>query len=208
MTSKTTFLEGWFWFKFNVLGLVLDMVLKFYTSVAKRLKLKVRKFWWLIPAFVEIKGEKLVGGHFNPYPPFLNGINWIKQHPLRERKCKFKIDKITYSKHSVELCITLPKISLQCILIKRRDFNNLTECIVAEIIFNNKKCFFTCICMSPLFQNHDQLGSFSFDVRDSRPTCFVMFGDFNANSQNGFRETMSNSWSKNRYLNCRLQSAY
>ena len=98
MTSKTTFLEGWFWFKFNVLGLVLDMVLKFYISVAKRLKLKVRKFWWLIPAFVEIKGEKLVGGHFNPYPPFLNGINWIKQHPLRERKCKFKIDKITYSK--------------------------------------------------------------------------------------------------------------
>ena len=37
------------------------MALKFYISVAKGLKLKVRKFWWLIPTFVEITGEKLVG---------------------------------------------------------------------------------------------------------------------------------------------------
>ena len=41
--------------------------------------------------------------------------NYIK-HPLKERRCKFKIDKINYSKRSVEECITLPKISLQCIV--------------------------------------------------------------------------------------------
>ena len=37
------------------------MALNIYTSVAKGSKLKVRKLCGLIPAFVEIKGEKLVG---------------------------------------------------------------------------------------------------------------------------------------------------
>ena len=36
------------------------MALKFYTSVEKGLKLKVKKFWWLIPTFLEVTGEKLV----------------------------------------------------------------------------------------------------------------------------------------------------
>ena len=40
------------------------MVLKFYTSLAKVLKLKVRKFWKLIPTFVEVTEEKLVGRPF------------------------------------------------------------------------------------------------------------------------------------------------
>ena len=35
--------------------------LKFYTSVAKGLKLKVRKFLGLISTFVEVTGGKLVG---------------------------------------------------------------------------------------------------------------------------------------------------
>ena len=61
MTTKITFFEGWSWLKFNNLGLTLGVVLEFYTSVAKRLKLKVRKFWGLIPTFVEVTGEKLVG---------------------------------------------------------------------------------------------------------------------------------------------------
>ena len=42
--QKKQFFEGCSWFKFNNLGLALLMTLKFYTSVAKRLKLKVRKF--------------------------------------------------------------------------------------------------------------------------------------------------------------------
>ena len=35
--------EGWSWFNVNNLGLALGMALKFYSSVAKRLKLKVKK---------------------------------------------------------------------------------------------------------------------------------------------------------------------
>ena len=36
------------------------MALKFYTGVAKEMKLIVRKFWGLIPTFVEVTWEKLV----------------------------------------------------------------------------------------------------------------------------------------------------
>ena len=42
------------------------------------------------------------------------------KHPLKERRCKFKIYKITYSMCSIEQRIKLPKISLHCIL-KMRD---------------------------------------------------------------------------------------
>ena len=65
MTRITTFFEGWSWFKFNSLGLALGVALKFYTSVAKGLKRKIRKFWRLIPTFVEVKEEKLVEGDLN-----------------------------------------------------------------------------------------------------------------------------------------------
>ena len=50
--QKNLFFEGYSWFKFNNLGLALGMALKFYTSVSKEFKLKVRKFWGLIPTFV------------------------------------------------------------------------------------------------------------------------------------------------------------
>ena len=56
----TSILQGFdrlSWFKFNNLGLALGIEFKFYTSVAKGLKLKVRKFWRLIPTFVEVTGE-------------------------------------------------------------------------------------------------------------------------------------------------------
>ena len=66
MNKKTAFFEGWTWFKFNNLGLALGMNLKFYTSVAKGLILKVRKFWGLVPTFVEVTWEKLVGDLFGP----------------------------------------------------------------------------------------------------------------------------------------------
>ena len=71
MTRKTAFFEEWSWFKFNNLGLALGTNLKFYASVAKGLKLKLRKFWRLIPTFVEVTGEKLVGWavlHPPPHP--------------------------------------------------------------------------------------------------------------------------------------------
>ena len=59
MTRKIAFFEGWSWFKFNNLGLALGTNLKFYTSVAKGLKLKVRKFLGLNPTFVGITEQKL-----------------------------------------------------------------------------------------------------------------------------------------------------
>ena len=68
LTSKNTYFEGWSSFKFNNLGLALAMALKFYTSWAKGLKLKVRKFLELMSTFVEITGEKLIGGTFLPLP--------------------------------------------------------------------------------------------------------------------------------------------
>ena len=37
------------------------MALKLYTVVSKGRKLKVRKFWGLIPTFVEVTGENMVG---------------------------------------------------------------------------------------------------------------------------------------------------
>ena len=69
MTSPTNFylvtqIERKSWFKFNNLGLALGTNLKFYTSVAKGLKLKVRKCWGLILTFAEVTGEKLIGGPF------------------------------------------------------------------------------------------------------------------------------------------------
>ena len=43
------------------------MTFKFYTSIAKVLNLKVKKCWGVIPTFVELTEEKLVGGSF-PHP--------------------------------------------------------------------------------------------------------------------------------------------
>ena len=42
----------------NNLGLALGAKFKFYTIVTNALKLKVRKFWGLIPTFVEVTREK------------------------------------------------------------------------------------------------------------------------------------------------------
>ena len=61
MILKTTFLKGWSWLKFNNLGLGLAMVLKFYASVPKTLKLNVRMFLGLIPTNIEVTEEKRVG---------------------------------------------------------------------------------------------------------------------------------------------------
>ena len=56
----SAFFKGWSWFTFNNLELALGRDLNFYTSVVKRLELKVRKLWGLISTFVEVTGEKLV----------------------------------------------------------------------------------------------------------------------------------------------------
>ena len=56
MTRKTTFYEGWSWFKFNNLGLALGMALRFYTS-GKWVK---TKSYSQFLRFVEVTGENLV----------------------------------------------------------------------------------------------------------------------------------------------------
>ena len=61
---KKLFSEGCSWFNFNNLRLALGMAFKFYTIVAKALKLNVRMFWRLIPTFVEVTRGKLVGENF------------------------------------------------------------------------------------------------------------------------------------------------
>ena len=50
----------------NDLGLALGTNLKVYTSVPKVLKLNVRKFWELVPTFVEVIEEKLLFCHLPP----------------------------------------------------------------------------------------------------------------------------------------------
>ena len=42
--QQNTFTERWSWFKFNNLRLTLGMALQTYSSVAKWLKLKVKRF--------------------------------------------------------------------------------------------------------------------------------------------------------------------
>ena len=55
------------------------MTLKFYTGVAKGSKLKVRKFWELMPTFIEVTGGKLEGeggGRVGGFLPLiLNRVN-------------------------------------------------------------------------------------------------------------------------------------
>ena len=80
LTRKTTFFEGWPWFKFNNFGLAVGAGLKFYNSVENWSRRKFRKFWGSIPTFVEVTGEKLVGGPFcPPRPLILNRVNepWL-----------------------------------------------------------------------------------------------------------------------------------
>ena len=59
------------------------MDLKFYTSVVKRVKLQVRKFWDLIPTFLGGTAEKLVGGRF------ARGLNLIKTFIISKFKSIF-----------------------------------------------------------------------------------------------------------------------
>ena len=66
--EKLLFFEGLSSFKFNNLGLAVGTNLTFYTSVAKGLKLKVRKFWGVIPTFVEVTRKRLVGGLDGGHP--------------------------------------------------------------------------------------------------------------------------------------------
>ena len=104
LTRKTVFFEGWFWFKFNKLGLTQGTNLKFYTSVIKGSKLKVRKFPGLIRTFVEVTGEKLVEVAFlpsQPPPPRPSPPTILN---------RVKLLSIQYIKSSINLCFIIKKL--------------------------------------------------------------------------------------------------
>ena len=54
--------------KLTNLRLALAMAFKFYTSVAKGFKLKVRKILGRTPTFAEVTEEKLLRDLFAPHP--------------------------------------------------------------------------------------------------------------------------------------------
>ena len=89
LTRKKQFFKGCSRFKLHDLGLSLGMALRFYTTVAKGLKLKAGKFWGLIPTFVEVTGEK---PFFTP-SPILNKVNNVAglrpQTLMQVFPCKF-----------------------------------------------------------------------------------------------------------------------
>ena len=78
--EKSRFFEGWSWFKFINLRLVLGTAFRFYIHVAKGLKLKVRKFCGLSHMIVEVTVGKTGKGPFVPCPlpppPFI--LNMVK----------------------------------------------------------------------------------------------------------------------------------
>ena len=90
--------------KFNNLGLAQGMASNFDTSVAKKLKLKVKKFWGLIPTFAEVTWEKLVGGLFGlPSWIVLNLGRNLKQYLRRN---------LSFSNATGWMFTTLNKMSL------------------------------------------------------------------------------------------------
>ena len=75
--------KGWSSFSANNLGLALGTTLKFYSSVEKRLRLKVKKCW-----------GKLEGGLFAlPPPPILNSV----KNDLADSRSVKTIEKERYN---------------------------------------------------------------------------------------------------------------
>ena len=94
MTRKIAFFERWSRFRFNNFGLAPGTNLKFCTNVAKGSKLKVRKFWGPNPKFVEVTGEKLVGGAFLPPP-----ASWIGLSTLTSFLLDLGWNSVIYNSH-------------------------------------------------------------------------------------------------------------
>ena len=87
--------------------------LKFLCQFGNRvIKLKVRKFWGIVPMFEEAAGEKLLGGVFlPPLPPFRIWFTknsklrstCIHLHNMKIQKSEFKGAKVTYMKIASEI---------------------------------------------------------------------------------------------------------
>ena len=75
------------------------MVLTFYISVAKELKLKVRKFWGLIPTFLEVTRKKMLEG--GPYPTMIK----LGSCTLSKNDAKININHVTPLLNSTDFSI-------------------------------------------------------------------------------------------------------
>ena len=80
------------------MGLALGTAFKFYTSLAKGLKLKVKRFLGIKFTFVEVAGEKLVGGggSLSPPPLYWIGLTVALDFPLNEVSFQFDLDFTQY----------------------------------------------------------------------------------------------------------------
>ena len=140
MTRKTTFFEGWSWFKFNNLGLALGTNLKFYTSVAKGLKLKVRKFLGGANSYVcrSYRGKTGRGPFCPPSLPSWIGLRkQLKQRYLsqltKNGKIKQRVDVDQGIIHQL-LCSTCLKAETEGLVMASQDQSLFTRNYQAIII--------------------------------------------------------------------------
>ena len=95
------------------MGLALGMALKHYTSVTKRLKLKLRKSLGPILSFVEVTREKIVNDG-------RRGGGWRKSF------CSLPIlDKVKLTQRRTKDKISIDGVFRQCNMIICTDFNSL-----------------------------------------------------------------------------------
>ena len=139
--GKPFFFEGWSWFKFNNLRLALVTNLKFYSSLSKGLKLKVKMFWWLILMFVEVTGENLVAeGGGRICPPSWIGLNQFKfilkdnNYKLFDSYSSARIKQRFVKYCSLEICFGEEQENIQISLFTVRSFQFMKSSILVQII--------------------------------------------------------------------------
>ena len=99
LSRKRDFFEGWSWVRFYNLGLVLGVALKFYSSVAKELKLRVRKFWELICTFGIVTRGTLVRGSGGSLFATMHRVE--ANAAIKQKPTDFLIGRSWYDRNSV-----------------------------------------------------------------------------------------------------------
>ena len=125
--------------------------MKFYHSVTKGSKLKVRKFWGLNSTFVGVTGEKLVEGTFLPPPSSGIGLKQKSNYENQKitlsasfRGCHFQpsLNSSSYSlkkNYSLEKKLCLKSMFTLDILNSNSYWYNNTTLIQRKTSINNRK---------------------------------------------------------------------